>query len=98
MSLYLYAPIYLGGSGDDRPSGIAEDTSGNVYLAGSTASSNFPTVNPLQPTNAGDYDLFVAKMTTVSQVPLTSQISPKSNKMLNKRGLQSQRRTFGGAP
>jgi Beta-propeller repeat len=53
---------YLGGSGDDRPSGIAEDTSGNVYLAGSTASSNFPTVNPLQPANAGGFDVFVTKI------------------------------------
>jgi beta-propeller repeat-containing protein len=34
---------YLGGSGDDRPVGIGQDSAGNIYVAGTTSSSDFPT-------------------------------------------------------
>jgi len=34
---------YLGGGGDDKGSGIAVDAAGNVFVAGETASANFPT-------------------------------------------------------
>jgi hypothetical protein len=34
---------YLGGAGGDRAQGIAVDGSGNVYVAGTTQSTNFPT-------------------------------------------------------
>jgi hypothetical protein len=35
---------------------------GNVYVTGRTNSADLPTVNPLQPTNGGAYDAFVAKL------------------------------------
>ncbi|TAE01923.1 MAG: hypothetical protein EAZ98_02545, partial [Oscillatoriales cyanobacterium] len=54
---------YLGGSGDDNGNGIAVDTSGAVYVAGSSASTNFPTANPLQAANGGgDFDAFITKI------------------------------------
>ncbi len=53
---------YLGGTGADAGMGIAVDSSGNAYVTGSTQSPDFPTVNPLQPTNAGSSDAFVAKV------------------------------------
>ena len=37
---------YYGGSGDDDAYGIATDQSGNVYITGYTASSNFPLEDP----------------------------------------------------
>jgi uncharacterized repeat protein (TIGR01451 family) len=36
---------YLGGTGNDGPAGIAVDSSGNTYVAGSTTSANFPATN-----------------------------------------------------
>ncbi|HLX65031.1 MAG TPA: SBBP repeat-containing protein, partial [Planctomycetota bacterium] len=53
---------YLGGTGDDSVNGVACDASGNIFLTGSTASTNFPIANPLQPVKAAGSDAFVTKM------------------------------------
>jgi len=58
----LVYSTYLGGSDADRGYGIAVDSSGNAYITGQTSSTNFPTVGPLQATNSGNYDAFVAKL------------------------------------
>ena len=39
---------YLGGSGSDFGEGIAVDGNGNIYIAGSTSSANYPVANPVQ--------------------------------------------------
>jgi hypothetical protein len=59
------APVYatfLGGSGTDQGNGIALDGAGNAYIAGSTTSMDFPTVNAFHPTSAGGREAFVAKL------------------------------------
>jgi len=54
---------YLGGSGQDTTRGIAVDSAGNAYVMGGTNSTNFPTMNPIQASNAGgSEDAFVAKL------------------------------------
>ncbi|MBZ5603978.1 MAG: DUF6531 domain-containing protein [Acidobacteriia bacterium] len=54
---------YLGGSGDDRGGAIAIDGAGNVVVMGTTGSTNFPIAGtPIQGTNAGGADAFVAKL------------------------------------
>jgi hypothetical protein len=61
----LIYSTYLGGSSDDAATGIALDSSGNVYITGATASTNFPITNAFQPSNHGGkngWDLFVAKL------------------------------------
>ena len=66
----LVYSTYLGGIGEEIASGIAVDRPGNAYVVGSTGwrfpfehSTNFPTVNPLQPTyGGGQSDAFVAKI------------------------------------
>jgi len=59
----LVYSTYLGGSGDDFGLGIAVDNAGNAYVTGGASSTNFPTMNPLQPTyGGGDSDAFVAKI------------------------------------
>jgi hypothetical protein len=58
----LVYSTYLGGSHDDYGLGIAVDSAGCAYVVGFTYSSNFPTQNPYQGTNAGYFDAFVAKL------------------------------------
>jgi hypothetical protein len=54
----LIYSTYLGGSEDDRANAITIDKSGNVYITGTTFSSNFPTVNPFQDFYAGADDRY----------------------------------------
>jgi hypothetical protein len=57
----LVYSTYLGGSGSDQPAGIAVDSTGSVYVAGSTDSADFPlaTLGSL-PTSTDN--VFVAKL------------------------------------
>jgi hypothetical protein len=65
-SALIYA-TYLGGIANDTAAGVALDPSGNIYVTGQTQSTNFPTVNPLQPTGS-ERDAFVVKMNASGQV------------------------------
>jgi len=54
---------YLGGNTYDYGFGIVVGASGNAYVAGQTASTNFPTTTGLQGTyGGGNYDAFVTKL------------------------------------
>src|SRR5215469_8745543 len=53
---------YLGGSDDDYAEGIAVDAQGNMYLTGTTRSTNFPTSLPLKAAVGGLSDAFVSKL------------------------------------
>ncbi len=58
----LVYSTYLGGSGDETAYGIGVDGAGNAYVTGFTGSTNFPTAGPVQASNGGGYDAFVAKL------------------------------------
>ncbi len=58
----LIYSTYLGGSADDAIYKIAVDKSRNIYIAGLTTSTDFPTPNPLQPVKSTGYDGFVVKL------------------------------------
>jgi len=60
----LTQATYLGGSGTDTPFALAiHPTTGDVYMAGFTSSSNFPgTAGGAQPAFGGDSDVFVARL------------------------------------
>jgi len=63
-STYLVYSTYLGGSSWDNGNGIAVDSSGNAYVTGQTISSDFPTQNPYQGTQAGACDVFITKLSS----------------------------------
>jgi hypothetical protein len=58
----LIYSTYLGGSSDDIAQSIAVDSAGEAFVAGYTASTNFPTASPVQSANAGSNDAFVTKI------------------------------------
>ena len=60
----LVYSTYLGGNGDDYGHGIAVDGSGNAYVTGDTASTNFPTTAGAFQTSygGGNGDAFVTKL------------------------------------
>ncbi len=53
---------YIGGSGNDGDNLGAVDSAGNVFLVGSTTSTDFPVLNPVQSTLAGSYDAVVVEL------------------------------------
>lgn len=53
---------YLGGSDIDVGTGIAVDSSGNLFVTGRTKSNDFPTQKPLQPQTGGGSDAFVTRL------------------------------------
>jgi hypothetical protein len=70
----LYS-TYLGGDRDDWPLGIAVDGGGNVYVAGFTASSNFPTTaDAYQSSSDGNADGFVVKFSGLPTGPSATTV------------------------
>ena len=52
----------------DSATAVATDKSGNVYVAGSTSSPDFPTVNAIQPHLGGGWDAFLAKLSPEGKI------------------------------
>ena len=65
-SQLLYG-TYLGGSGSESifyyyDGGITVDPNGNVYVTGTTESTNFPVLNALEPTLSAPWNSFITKL------------------------------------
>ncbi|MEP7337538.1 MAG: SBBP repeat-containing protein, partial [Acidobacteriota bacterium] len=58
----LLFSTYLGGNAADQAFAVAVNASGDAYVTGSTASSNFPLKGALQNVNRGNTDVFVTKI------------------------------------
>lgn len=52
---------FIGGAGDDKGYGVAVDSSGSAFVAGSTSSTNFPLFSPYEGYSGG-LDAFVIRM------------------------------------
>jgi hypothetical protein len=59
---------YLGGAANDIGRGIIVDSSGAVFITGSTGSVNFPTVGAYDPSQNGLNDVFVTKLSPNGQL------------------------------
>jgi uncharacterized repeat protein (TIGR01451 family) len=70
---------FLGGSDLDSAYAVAVDASGNVFVAGQTASVNFPTGGPEQPGNAGGSDAFVTKLDPTGALIFSSYLGGTGN-------------------
>ena len=68
----LVYSTYLGGSGSDLAFAIALDGQSNLYVAGSTTSTSFPTVSPYQASLVALRDAFVAKFNPAGSALLYS--------------------------
>jgi hypothetical protein len=73
----------MGGDRDDRAQSVEVDGSGNVYVAGYTFSSNFPTVNAFQPkpgVKTANRDAFLIKYdSTVSTILYSTYLGATGN-------------------
>ena len=64
---------YLGGSTLEYPGGIVLDAAGNLYVSGTTASSDFPIVNPIQATiGLSKQNAFVSELNATGSALLFS--------------------------
>jgi hypothetical protein len=57
---------YLGGSSLDRVAGVSASLSGQVHVAGSTQSVDFPNINAFQATHAGSQDGFIVRFPSLA--------------------------------
>jgi len=55
---------YFGGNGNEQASQVAIDSSGNIYLAGATTSTNLPALGVYQTTLNGAQNVYIAKIST----------------------------------
>ena len=80
----IHYSSYLGGSGKDSASAITLDSQGNIVIAGSTTSTDFPTTNPLQAVNEGGTDGFVTKFnSTFTGTQYSTYIGGSGNDIIN---------------
>ena len=80
---FIYS-TYLGGNDFDRARGITVDTAGSAYVVGTTISSDFPTVNPVQAHYAGGDTNAVAGAPTADYLrgdAFVSKLSPRGKSL-----------------
>lgn len=85
-TLTLGWSTYFGGILAEQPRGIATDSQGNVYVAGGTQSTSFPSA-PIPPTKigqGGSWDMFVVKIAPSGGVLWTTLIGgPGTDKLFS---------------
>lgn len=71
---HLLFSILFGGSGYDIANGLVIDQDLNVYIVGTTYSTNFPVLNAYQNTNYGNSSIFVTKFDSSGQMLFSSYL------------------------
>jgi Bacterial Ig domain/Beta-propeller repeat len=83
---------YFGGSQGDGITGATRDAAGNIYVAGTTASPNFPTTagvyEPVYPGPAGYNAVFVSKFSAEGALVWSTFLGPGSYQFIVASGVQ----------
>jgi uncharacterized repeat protein (TIGR01451 family) len=61
---------YFGGNGDEQSTQLALDNVGNIYIAGSTTSTNLPAAGVFQTTLDGTQNIYIAKIQILNPLSL----------------------------
>jgi hypothetical protein len=65
---------YIGGTGGELAGDIAIDPAGNAYVAGSTTSTDYPTLNAFQSTRHSGGDAFITKLTATGELAYSTYL------------------------
>ena len=91
----FFISTYFGGTGADAVTsmilapGSAGSTIPEIYVGGTTSSTDLPTVNPVQTQNAGGQDGFVAHLHFPNQILFASYLGGSGNDSINGIGVDS---------
>ncbi len=86
---------YIGGALQDQANAIAVDSSGNVFIAGFTSSTDFPTVSPISASNSGATDAFITKIdSTGSALVYSTYLGGTTDDSVNSIAIDSAGNAF----
>lgn len=91
----LVFSAYLGGSGDDKPQSLGRDSAGNVYIAGTTDSHDFPAVAAVQKRHGGGVDSFLMRFDpSTTRTTFSSYLGGTREEMPTDVGVDANGRTW----
>ena len=77
-SALIYS-TYIGGTEADFGTALTLDSSGDAFVVGSTQSTDFPTMNPIQLGNDGLYDAFVTEISPTGALLYSTYLGGSSS-------------------
>jgi len=91
----LLASTFIGGGGADAVQAMVVDSQTNIYVAGYTASSDFPVNSPYSSINAGGQDAFVSKFdANLGSLSASTYIGGSSNDQATAIGIDASSRIW----
>ena len=93
----LLASTYFGGTGNDQGNSLAVNSNGNIYIAGWTASKNFPTTDGAFDTSSGVYrgDTFISKFSgDLSAIIASTRLGGTSSDVLGSIFIDSEENIY----